>query len=421
MLLAFSVASFAAILINDYTGYWVAIVAVSIFNSYFSRKSTRLFWIIIGLYLALGLLNISSWRGTTELVTIKAYFLGILFFSIPFYVLYIRSYRPYYLLVAPKNHNVVFMRIAYLHIAISFLAVAYVYATTGPIFLNPSLRFKVPVAVSYIIKSSLPLAAFVPFMAIRRQWLMVLIIILPSILMSFRGVAVLAALSYILVLIDLQGAKIYWKTKIKLKKFSLRRFLYFGIIAFVIISAGFYMRRTSSDVLLSAEELVNTYFSQTGWWVYTIMPLYLGFKETIGITNNIISREIDNSLNDYPLFFADLYTILPGTWLAAGQTLNQLFGATEAGGLTPGLVGGIFIDYGWNFITFFLFFGAAITFFAIKSSKSVYFLPLYITILTQFIHLFHRGFLKPEYVTTIMLAAFYSLILRGIRFRRNTY
>jgi hypothetical protein len=410
-----------AVLMDDYTGYWGAIVAISIFNAYFSHKSARLLWAIIGLYLALGLLNISTWRGITELITIKAYFLAVLSFSLPFYFLYLKQYRPSQYSFSLKGHNSLFMKIVYLHIAVSFLAVAYVYATTGPVFLSPSLRFRVPVALGYIIKSNLPLAAFVPFMAIRRQWLMVFIIILPSILMSFRGVAVLAALSYILVLIELKGTQVNWREKIKLKAFSVKKFAYFGIVAFTIISAGFYMRRTSGGVLLSAQELVSIYFIQTGWWVYAIMPIYLGFKETIGITNNIITRGIGNSLNDYPLFFADLYTILPGTRLAAGQTLNQLFGAVEAGGLTPGLIGGIFIDYGWNFILFFLFFGIVITILIIKSFRSIYFLPLYITILTQFIHLFHRGFLKPEYITTTMLATFYYLILRGIRFRRSSY
>lgn len=420
-ILALGTVSFIVVMIDDYTGYWWAIIAITIFNIYFSHKSARLLWAIIGLYLALGLLNISTWRGTTELITIQAYFLAILSFTLPFCFLYLKQYRANQRSFIPKSHNSLFMKIVYLHIAISFLALAYVYVTTGPVFLNPSLRFKVPVALGYIIKSNLPLAAFVPFMAIRRQWLMVFVIILPSILMSFRGVAVLAAFSYILVLIEMQGIQINWREKIKLKAFSLRKFAYFGIVAFAIISAGFYMRRISDSVLLSAQELVSVYFTQTGWWIYAIMPIYLGFKETIGITNNIITRGTENSLNEYPLFFADLYTLLPGSRLAAGQTLNQLFGAVEAGGLTPGLVGGIFIDYGWNFTLFFFIFGIVITFLIIKSFKSIYFLPLYITVLTQFIHLFHRGFLKPEYITTIIVAFFYYLLLRGIHFRKSTY
>lgn len=76
------------------------------------------------------------------------------------------------------------------------------------------------------------------------------------------------------------------------------------------------------------------------------MPLHIVFRETVGLSNRIITKGQRTSPNSPPLFLADLYTLFPCDERAAGEGLGQLFGTVQSGGLTPGHLGGTYINYG---------------------------------------------------------------------------
>jgi len=170
----------------------------------------------------------------------------------------------------------------------------------------------------------------------------------------------------------------------------------------------YYIRRMSADSLyLTPSEALSEYFYSESWIGYFLMPLHLGFKETLGITNRIISGQLDNMYTDVPLFIADLITILPGKQVGAGEAMSDMFGAVASGGLTPGLLGGLYVDFaGWSLVIIILIVGA-LYLFELLSVRGDKWLVIYALSLIQFMHLFHRGFIKPEYLFAYVIVLVY--------------
>jgi len=63
-------------------------------------------------------------------------------------------------------------------------------------------------------------------------------------------------------------------------------------------------------------------------------------------------------------------------------------------------------------LAFFLVIGLLFVLIDRLARKIYYFAPIYIVAIVQFFHLYHRGFLKPEYITTICIALFYLFVVR---------
>jgi hypothetical protein len=154
------------------------------------------------------------------------------------------------------------------------------------------------------------------------------------------------------------------------------------------------------------------YFDYKSWWVYPIMPLYLGVRETVGLTNRIVTTGARNDSNDHALFVADLFTIVPGAQTAAGQSLAQSFRAVESGGLTPGLLGGLYVDYAEYSVACFTALGLMLAWTLRQVYAKPHLLPVYVVLMSQIAHLFHRGFLKPEYLTAMCISAVYLRVAR---------
>lgn len=374
-----------------------------------SNKLERPLVFFITFYLMVALLNISTWRGYTDVYTLKLYFFAFLCLCMP--LMFDFKIKKDFRVRLGRDKNFVLLGVAF-HLSIVYLCVLYIYGTKGPVILNQSLRFDVPTAIEYIIKSALPIAALVPIIKAKKHFLLVSIIVLPAILMGYRGTSVLALVSYLVTLWYINGCK----DRLSTTKSNRNKTYYFlGVICFLIVFTGFYLRRTGSSELATVDVLIDIYFDYNSPFLYLIIPFYLGFKETIGLSNKLISENITNNINDYPLFFADLFTILPGERLAAGQTLGKIFGTVEGGGLTPGLLGGLYIDYGLYTFLFLIGMGGGFKLVIIQAYRNLLFIPVYTLLLTQYIHLFHRGFLKPEYVTSLFIVVFYFLMLNKIK------
>lgn len=378
---------------------------------YFVDKLCKPAVLFVLFYLAIALLNISTWRGYTEIITLKYYILGFYFLILPMFIFPGSKVDNRFRL--GKNLSFVKAGIG-LHLLIAYLFVIFIYSTKGVILINQSARFGIPTGIEYAVKSTLPLAAFIPFIAKKNHFILLILFILPSILLGYRGTSVLAVVSY--------GISFWYANSLKALLPSFNKpqrksllYILFGLVCVFIVFSGFYLRRTNSSELATVDVLLNLYFDYSDWWVYLIIPFYLGFKETIGLTNSIITENIRNTVNEHTLFFADLFTVLPGERLAAGQSLGKIFGTVEDGGLTPGLLGGVYIDYGSaTFLVFFML-GIILKLTSKIAYSHVLFFPVYSLILTQFIHLFHRGFLKPEYLTSLFIALFYYLMINKIK------
>ncbi|MCY1535922.1 hypothetical protein D9M68_713490 [compost metagenome] len=139
------------------------------------------------------------------------------------------------------------------------------------------------------------------------------------------------------------------------------------------------------------------------------MPFYLAFRETVGLSARIINTP---NISDNSLFFSDFYTLLPGSYEAAGKLFGDIIGRVGDGGLTPGIVGALYIDYGIYGISAMIGLSLASAHLYRSAKSNPILIPTYSVFILQLIHLFHRGFPKPEYITFLLIILFYTLFLK---------
>lgn len=366
-------------------------------------KQLKFFTCYMSLYLLVGLLNISHWRGYVAPETLKLYIIFMMAFCLPFMLV---AKDKTSLKIVYRGLNQIFFNFLLLHLIIVYLAVAYIYVTKGNVFLHQSLRYTISPSLSYVVKSSLPLTALAPVIQTRllKQFFLVGLTVLPAILIGSRGTAIVAVFAFILV-------RLYAGMDLSRRRTLIRNWVFgsLGVLILAMVAVSFYIRR-ASGLAEPAQAIIRAYFDYDGWWVYMILPFYLALREVVGLTNQIIIHGLHNTANPHPLFFADLYTVLPGKSMAGGQSLGGVIGTVDQGGLTPGLLGGLYIDYRIYSFIFVLILGAILTWLLWKARKKPFYTPIYVVALTQVMHLFHRGFLKPEYFTSVFIAAFYAFV-----------
>lgn len=394
-------------LTDNYTIIYIALITFLFMAIALVRNYLRIILFFLTFYLSIGLLNISTWRGYTTVETISLYTWSMYLLVMPILLLAQRKIDvPFQVAHQQKLVKLVIIG----HLGIVFLAVLFVYGTIGNVLGSQHLRFRIPTSVEYIIKSALPIVAVLPFLRLRLQIFWLFALLLPPLMIGSRGTAVMGILAYVIVLLHKNGGNIDLRTFLVRHK----RYLLYGLSAAAIISVLFYLRRGGDSGLAAVDVIMKHYFDYDNFLVRIVLPFYLGFKETIGLSTLIITDQVQNTINPYPLLFADLYTVLPGENLAAGQSLSRIFGATQGGGLTPGLLGGIYIDYGIMCVVIFLIIGLLLAKIQYSVACSPYFIIIYAQIITQFIHLFHRGFFKPEYITSIVIAFFYYVLCHRV-------
>jgi hypothetical protein len=363
-------------------------------------------------YLGFALLDVSNYRGAIELVTLKVYcqvVLGSFFILCMTELLEKKENLHIYKhsRVINTNQNIMVLT----HLAIVYVVVALIYAKYGMVLLNQDLRFGIPTSLGYIVKSSIyiPLIFWASSSERNRKFLFVYVLLplFPAILIGSRGTVVMILLGLVLIqmLQSMNGIKF---PKERVVVFQKRIFIWVCSFGGGIIYLLYYIRRMSPDTnFLSPSEALNQYFYSDSWVGYLIMPLHLGFKETLGLTNRIIVENLPNDFTNVPLFIADLITILPGKQIGAGEAMAEMFGAVAAGGLTPGIVGGLYVDFlGWSVLLIVLIITALYRL-EIKARYSDGWLVIFVLSLIQFMHLFHRGFVKPEYLFAYLIVLVY--------------
>lgn len=386
-----------------YITLYVALIAFMFASLEGIKNYLRIIVFFLTIYLSIALLNISTWRGNTSTETLYLYSWAMYFMIAPM-LAWTQNSKPQKF--KPAHQQDLLKIVIFTHILTTYLALGIVYLSVGNIFLQQHLRFQIPTSLEYTIKSALPIAAVLPFISTNRQALWLISIIIPAILIGSRGTAIIAMLAYAIVLLHKSGGGVSLNNLL----IKSRIFLVYGITGFIIISVLFYVRRGGDHGLAPTDVVMENYFEFDNLFIRAILPLYLGFKETVGLSNLIITENIHNNLSSHTLLFADLFTILPGENLSAGQAVAQIFGASQDGGLTPGLLGGTYIDFKELSLLVFFIFGTIFAWLQRSTSASPYFIIIYAQAITQFIHLFHRGFLKPEYITSILIAAFYFFL-----------
>lgn len=382
----------------------------------FDTISIKLICSFYLLYYIIPLPNISTYRGTITNETLVLYTLMLLLGLIPFLTTFSpRSHKAISTYQSIRLNNL-FQIAVYIHLFVIYITLFFIYFSYGNILMNQEARFGIGGHLSYLIKSGIYVPLFFPF--IKKNFSSTLIFLalplLPALLIGSRGTVILILMAVVLisVLNTFAPGEIFSLRKNKRWK-QYKKHIYIGITTcFGIIYVFYFIRREYSDVLLSNSEAINLYFESSSPLYYFILPLYAGLRETIGISNTIISNDYTNTFLNYPLFTSELLTVLPGEQPAPGKVLAKLIGAKLEGGLTPGILGGLYLDYGKYSIFSCLLFGMLIKFLSKKAVSSDLYKILFALTITQFFHLFHRGFLKPEYFIAYIVVFFYYLVTK---------
>ena len=383
----------------------------------YNSLNVKIFAAFFFAYYFIPLPNISTYRGTITYKTLQIYTLMLLIGIFP---LLFRIKKRHKIIKKRRiKISLLFKAIVSIHLFIVYVVLFYIYAKYGPVLLYQELRFQVPASLGYLVKSSIYIPLFIFFINREKTTLLTIfkygiLPLIPALFIGSRGTVILIVISVAMLLImvktelgesySLKNSEIWNKYK---------KYVYsLGLTSLLILHLFYYTRRIFSNRLVSNLQIVKTYFNSNSYFFLLILPLYTSFRETIGIANSLIKSEVHNNVTNYPLFFSELITVLPGEQPAPGQIVGQIIGKKLEGGLTPNIMGGLYLDFGWYTIFGCVFFVLTIKYFYSKSFYNEYYKVLYVISITQFFHLFHRGFMKPEYLVSYAIILAYFLITR---------
>lgn len=411
-ILLFQIVCFSLIMpyIDNYVAVYliIALYLISFLHIYKSivYRFVPMFLLV---YLGVGLLNISDYRGDISIETIKLYWYCIASFFLS--VVVICSERKEINSSTYYSPIALFYFIVAGHLAIVYILTLYIYATKGLVVVYQDLRFTIPTSIAYAIRSSL----FIPIiLMLFKDWkfdrmfiILTFACILPSFLIGSRSTGLVAIIAMMLLYVSNHNySKIY---KINLIMIS----IWGAAISFAMIGGGFYLRRAFSPDLMTGPDLIDWYFGGNhSLYIYLLVPFHQGFNEASALASRIIDYGIFNHFSTTALFVADFDNLLGRSNVAAAQFFGDAIGRIGDGGLTPGLIGGLFMDFSYNTIWIFLLFGAICALLLNLSFRNNFVLCLTCIYIVQFMHLFHRGFLKPEYITIFLIVWFYMLFTR---------
>lgn len=407
---------------ESYVYTYIVIVGVLVFQVLaFKNITHRLLAGIFLVYLAIALLNVSTYRNNISVETANIYLVAVACIFIPLILVSGVSRHDDYELQPSNLTNLLIAG----HLAIAWIALVYVYVRFGVVVVQQDERFGIPTALGYAIRS----AQFVPaYMVICRSfrdfplgfWTTAMLSISPSILIASRSTAVLAVLAIVIIVLALNSYQ--WSRPTFTSSLSSNVRLSTPVvlsvlvaISFAFIGGGFYIRRAYSSGLMDGSQYVEQYLDSMPRPVaYIIAPFQQGFNETTALTSRVVDYGITNNFTDVPLLWADFANLLGTDDTAAAQYFGDYIGRAQAGGLTPGLVGGVLLDFPQTYVLWFLALGVLTAALYRKSLSDRRFLCLYAIFLTQLVHLLQRGFLKPEYITILIITAIYLATLQRV-------
>lgn len=384
--------------------------------------SAKLFGGFVLFYLSIALLNISTFRNLISLETIHMYCVAVLLMLMPLSFIGItpvRATRAY----APRALTYNIMAV---HLVLSWLAVLYIYGRYGIVIINQDARFGIPTGLIYAVRSCqfIPLIILVAAIskgAQRINWKSIsawsLLSIAPTLLIASRATAVLVLVAVVIFLISADSYG--WLPKSNRRPHLPLIIRYaplsagVAILSLAVIIGGWYIRRSGTDQLIDGHVFVSIYFSDNPF-SYLIAPLHQGFNETAALTSRIVDYDIRNTFTPTPMIIADFDNMLGRSSVSAAGYFGDRIGRAQAGGLTPGLLGAILLDFRELYWAWFLGIGSLIAYIANKARSDIRVLLVFVIGLSQFIHLFHRGFIKPEYMFLVIIYAGYVLTFRAI-------
>jgi oligosaccharide repeat unit polymerase len=375
----------------------------------FSRElPIRILSLVYLIYFGLGAANISTYRGEISPKTMTLYSALILLSLLPFFFTKFKQSIFFETIITTPKFGLV----TQIHMIIAWVVLSVTFILYGNILLNQELRFKIPPSLGYIIKSSLAIPLFYTFIkednTKKKIIKYILLPIMPSLIIGSRGNVLMILICSMLIYLTYLNK--YKRIHNGIKKIKIKNLIFsISLIGMIVILPLFYIRRIFNSSLQSPLEMISYYnFASDSFYILLILPFHTAFRETIGISNVIINNNYINNYTSIPLVFQELATVLPGDNLAPGKILGkEIIGSVLDAGLTPGLLGGTYIDFGYVCIFFGFLTTILVSFLLRRYLCNARSLIIGFLSLVEYIHFFHRGFLKLEYFTTILIVIIY--------------
>jgi hypothetical protein len=408
-----SVSFFVFVTINSfstsYSAFYYGLLISIIIWILNSNGISRLLSLLFGIYIALGLWDISNYRGEFTLDLVLNTWILVLVVS--FFALFFLNEKINIWKLIVVNQN--FEKIIRFHLLFSYLILLVIIFKYGMIFLNQDLRFKVPASLGYLARSAsvIPLVIALISMPPKRKVYYVILSLIPTIFLGARGTAVTVLVSYLYIYINQSGYRI------KILHFKT---IFILTIIITIIYSGFYLRRVDGSGWASPHDLIEKYMKVDGIIAYAIMPLHLGFRETFGIANNIMVKGLNNS-SSISLLWLDFLTVLPGEQISSGKALGDIVGRSGGGGLTPSIIGSFYLDFGVTWYRWFILLVCSLFYYIRRKLKESVDFAIVTLIAFQFFHLFHRGYPKIEYLFFFTILTIYIKFLNRYKNESTTH
>lgn len=287
----------------------------------------------IGSILLIGGLNISTYRGDIYADTFGYILRCILMVS--FGAALVAMVRPRN---GPRSIIVAEMPL-YMLIAASapaLLGIGWIIFAVGVPLLSPEVRFLAPPKAVFLSQIMIAVAVLAAYRYVVRRrldtmdYVVLPVIALLLLIPGYRNYIVVA------LLVSVIGLN---RLGLLTMRLPVLASMMAGIFGFLTIVSQF--RRATSGNLLSASDLASVYHVQ--YLPGPLVQLHVAFRESLGITQILLTRY--PHWNGPSIFFADFMTLLPGKSESGGIMVADLLGSVLRGGLTPGLVGVLTIEY----------------------------------------------------------------------------
>ncbi|WP_419569427.1 hypothetical protein [Rheinheimera sp.] len=420
----FLMLAFFSYFLGSYIGFYISFSFFLIFFTFKTDKiNARFISIFFFMYFSIPFLNISTYRGEVDIQVMGLYALTQFLILLMMTLFEKGRSKPValYGFVSTGSTELMF----WCQMIIIYMMVLYVYSSIGVILIRQDLRFTISPAIEYIIKSGLVLPLIWIFSynfrpssieAIKK----LVLPILPSILIGSRGTFIMIVISVMVAMYMFRvfGPSDFVKRYYFIFRKSKRYLIVASVLGVLALYTGFYIRRDGEELITANELLFEYEFISSSLWVKAILPLYIGLRESVGITNRIIMDDIYNPA-DYPMFFMEMITFLPGHQEAPGIVLARdiymASGSDEKYSLTPGILGGLYIDYGMLSVLYIVIIASIIIYIFNKGISDLKYRMIYALSIVQFFHLYHRGFLKLEYFVPYFVVFAYMFTLKKVR------
>ncbi|GBD32948.1 hypothetical protein HRbin33_01924 [bacterium HR33] len=176
-----------------------------------------------------------------------------------------------------------------------------------------------------------------------------------------------------------------------------------------VLSLLAWYRREHSHHLVQLDTLLRAAGAESLGPIVGVV--HIAIRESIALTQQLSERKAGGYGRS--LFFADIWTVLPGYQESGGVTIAHVFGVYTGEGLTAGALGVLTHDYGFLGALIILAIMAAVVgvvYTPTMRGGGAYRAALYLIVFLFILHVFHRGILKISYVVipAALLVLFYA-------------